>query len=228
MNLHGISFIVAWIAIVLLYLVHMYFLFTDKWRFSTRNSAQHSELDTQYFLFLSLAVIARCLVSFILVQFFFTPVFMLQFFFYKRRRRRSPSSLRNTKRTHSKWKQQWRYVAYWGQRPVFDKKIGAGRWMPTQERVLPLQYIPPTIPWKLCYPIYLGFDLIGSLRSRVFAACFPPISDFIFFLKYQVFFGFIFLHFFSFSLLHFSLSSRVLSFSFSFLLLFLLSLFSYN
>ena len=32
-----------------------------------------------YFLFLSFSVIARCFVSFILVQFFFTFVFMLQF-----------------------------------------------------------------------------------------------------------------------------------------------------
>ena len=32
-----------------------------------------------YFLFFSLSVIARCFVSFILVQFFVTSVFMLQF-----------------------------------------------------------------------------------------------------------------------------------------------------
>ena len=51
----GISFIVPRNAIVLLCLVYT------------------------YFLFLSLSVIARCFVSFILVQFFFTSVFMLQF-----------------------------------------------------------------------------------------------------------------------------------------------------
>ena len=55
----GISFFVAWIAIVLLCLVYM------------------------YFLFLSLSVIARCFVSFILVQFSFTSVFMLHFFLFK-------------------------------------------------------------------------------------------------------------------------------------------------
>ena len=51
----GISFIVAWIAIVFLCLVYT------------------------NFLFLSLSVIARCFVSFFLVQFFFTSVLMLQF-----------------------------------------------------------------------------------------------------------------------------------------------------
>ena len=51
----GIFFIVAWIVIVLLCLVYT------------------------YFLILSLSVIAGCFVSFILVQFFFSSVFMLQF-----------------------------------------------------------------------------------------------------------------------------------------------------
>ena len=36
-----------------------------------------------YFLFLSLSVIARCFVSFILVQFSFTSVFMSQFCLFK-------------------------------------------------------------------------------------------------------------------------------------------------
>ena len=52
-------FFVAWIAIVLLCLVYT------------------------YFLFLSLSVIARCFVSFILVKFFFTSVFMLLFCLFK-------------------------------------------------------------------------------------------------------------------------------------------------
>ena len=41
-----------------------------------------------YFLFLSLSVIARCFVSFILVQFFFTSVFMLQFCLQKKKKKK--------------------------------------------------------------------------------------------------------------------------------------------
>ena len=44
---------------------------------------EEEEEERAYFLFLSLSVIARCFVSFILVQFFFTSVFMLQFCLFK-------------------------------------------------------------------------------------------------------------------------------------------------
>ena len=66
----GISFIVAWIAIVLLCLVYT------------------------YFLFLSLSVIARCFVSFILVQFFFTSVFIYVTVLFIKKKKKKMTSLR--------------------------------------------------------------------------------------------------------------------------------------
>ena len=71
----GISFIVAWIAVLLLCLV-----FT-------------------YFLFLSLSVIAMCFVIFILVHFFFTSVFMLQFCLYKKKKKKKKTVCRNEVRS---------------------------------------------------------------------------------------------------------------------------------
>ena len=51
--------------------------------FTLPEEEEEEEEEKDHFLFLSSSVIARCFVSFILVQFSFTSVFMLQFCLFK-------------------------------------------------------------------------------------------------------------------------------------------------